>query len=182
MTSPDSAEPDTRRRPVHLLLTGAVALVVAAAVVATWFGIAWIKAGNDDVVTRAAARDEVDRVARQALKTMQTLDYHNLDESLNNWEAAATGPLHDDFVNRKENAKKALAEAKSKTTADILALAVTDLNEFDGTATVIAASVSGVSLADAPPTTKYRRVKATLQRTGDGWKVSALTFVEPAQS
>jgi Mce-associated membrane protein len=182
MTSPDSAEPGARPRWVVALLAGAVALVVAAAAVATWFGVAWFKASNDEALSRAAARDEVDRVARQALTTLQTLDYHTVDESLNHWESTATGPLHEEFVARKDAAKKAVEEAKTKTSAAVITLAVTDLNEFDGTATVIAASVVDISLADAAPTKKYRRVKANLQRTGDGWKVSEMGYVDPLSS
>ena len=163
------------RRPWRSpLLLGAVALVVAAAVVATWFGIAWIKAGSSGSLSRAKERDEVDRVARSAIVTFNTLDYHNVEEGLSNWEAASTGPLHDEVVGRKDSTKAALNAAKTVTAAKVLALAVTDLNEFDGTATVIAAIDVKVHPEGKPVEDKYLRIQGALQRTGDGWKLSGI--------
>src|SRR5690242_8243713 len=85
-----------RGRWVLWVLLGAVALVVAAAMVAGYFGVAWIKAGSDGTLARAQTRDEVDRVARSAIITFHTLDYHKVDEGLNNWLNASTGDLHND--------------------------------------------------------------------------------------
>ena len=52
-----------------------VALVVAAAAVAGWFGVAWFNAANDDSLAYSQARDEVNRVGQAAIVTMNTLDY-----------------------------------------------------------------------------------------------------------
>ncbi|HEU5469583.1 MAG TPA: hypothetical protein VFV67_02940 [Actinophytocola sp.] len=178
----DGVEPGAHRRWANPLLLGAVALAVAAVVVAVWFGVSWLRASNDDTLARATARDEVDRVARQAIMTFQTLDYRKVDESLANWEAASTGDLHNDVAGRKESSRQAIVDAKTVTTAQVLSLAVTDLNEFEGKASVIAAAVVDVATEGQQPAKKYMRIQGALQRTADGWKLSAVGYVDPARS
>jgi Mce-associated membrane protein len=176
----DSTETVPKRRWSGTLLLTAIALVVAAALVAVWFGVAWVKAGSDDSLGRAKVRDEVDRVARAAIVTFNTIDYRKADEGLNSWEAASTGPLHDEVVGRRSSGKQAIEAAKNVTTANVLSLAVTELNEFDGTATVIAALHVTITPEGKEPVPKYQRVQGALQRTGDGWKLANLAYVDPA--
>lgn len=174
-----SAETSAPRRWSSPLLLGAVALVVAAAVVAVWFGVAWIRAGGDTTLGQAKARDEVDRIARQAIVTFHTLDFTKPDQTLGDWEAASTGPLHDEVVGRRDSSKQAIVAAKTVAKPAVLSLAVTDLNEFDGTATVIAAVEVAVNTEGQQPTTKYLRIQGTLQRAGDsGWKLSGIGQVD----
>jgi Mce-associated membrane protein len=181
-TVDDSTTTVAPRRWLHPLLLGAIALLLAAVAVATWFGVAWLKAGSDASLNRSKARDEVDRIARAAIVTFHTLDYHKVDEGLNNWEAASTGPLHDEVVGRRASSKQAIEQAKTTTSAKILSLAVTDLNEFDGTATVVAAVQVGVNTEGQQPTNKYLRIQGALQRSGDGWKLNGIGQVDFAHS
>jgi Mce-associated membrane protein len=175
MTDAENSDTSTRTVGLRPVLVGALALAVAAAVVAGWFGITWILAGNDDSLKRAQTRDEVDRVARTAIDTFNTLDYQKVDEGLDNWLNASTGPLHDDVAGRRNSSKQTIEGAKTKTDAEVLSLAVTDLNEFDGKATVIAAVKVVVAIDNKEPVPKYLRVQATLERVGEsGWKLSGL--------
>jgi Mce-associated membrane protein len=172
-----------RPRWLSPLLLGAIALVVAAAAVAIWFGVSWARAGNDSTVDRAKSRDEVARIASSAIVTFHTLDFHKADETLGNWEAASTGPLHDQVVGSKDSSKKTIEAAKTVAKPTMLSLAVTDLNEFDGTATVIAAVKVEVSTEGHPgQTPKYLRIQGSLQRTGSGWKLSGIGQVDFARS
>lgn len=171
--------PDRGRWVVWVLL-GAVALVVAAAVVAGYFGVAWIRSYGDPDVTRAQTRDEVDRVARSAIVTFHTLDYRKVDEGLNNWLNASTGSLHDDVVGRRETSKQAIEAAKTVTTANILALSVTDLTD-SGKADVIAAVEVTVAPEGKPSEKKYLRISGELLRTPDGWKLSTIGQVDFAR-
>lgn len=176
---PDDVGSSGQRRFAGPLLLGAVALVVAAAVVAVWFGVAWIRAGNDPALSQITARDEVDRVARQAIVTFHTIDYRKADETLSNWEAASTGQLHKEVVDKRDRSRQAIEAAKTVATPKVLALAVTDLNDFDGTAGVIAATEVSVSVEGQQPATKYHRIQGTLQRVGDsGWKLSGILIVD----
>jgi Mce-associated membrane protein len=181
-TVPDGTETVARRRWPNPLLLGALALALAAALVAVWYGVSLIKTSGDNSLKRASARDEVDRIARSAIVTFNTLDYRKVDEGLNNWEAASTGPLHDEVVGRRDSSKQAIVQAKTVTSAKVLSLAVTDLNEFDGTATVIAAVEDTVTPDGQQPTNKYLRIQGSLQRTGDGWKLSGIGQVDFAHN
>lgn len=180
-----SAEPaeDERDRvgePNYVVLAG-VALTVVAAFAAVWFGVSWAVAANDDSLSRAKARDEVDRVGRQAILTFNTLDYRKVDEGLDAWQNAATGALRDDIIGRRDSSKQMITEAKAVTKADVLSLAVTELNEFEGKATVVAAIATEVQPEGKPSENKYQRILAGLDRTPDGWKLSAIQVILPAQ-
>lgn len=171
--------PDSRLPAIALSV--AVALVVAAAVVAGWFGVAWFQAANDDGLAYSTKRDEVDRVARAAIVTMNELDYRKLDEGLENWADATTGPLHDEIVNLSAEKKKQLEDAKPVTSATITSSAVKELDDRGGKATVIAAIEKTVQTAGGKPQPSYQRVQATLTRTKDGWKLENLGPVPYAQ-
>lgn len=163
-------------------LSAAVALVVAAATVAVWFGISWVRAANDDGLAYSGTRDEVDRVARAAIRTMNTLDYRKLDEGLGNWADATTGTLHDEIVKLTEENKQQLRDAKSVTSAEVRSSAVRELDDRAGKATVIAAIRTTVKTGDKEPVEKYQRIEATLARTDAGWKLEGLgevAYVQP---
>jgi Mce-associated membrane protein len=170
----------TSQWPV-IALSVSIALAVAAAAVAVWFGIAWLQASNDDGLAYSAKRDEVDRVARAAIVTMNTLDYRKLDQGLSDWADTTTGPLHDEIAGLTADKKKQLADAKPVTSAKITSSAVKELDDRGGKATVIAAIEKTVSTADGKPKPSYQRIQATLTRTGDGWKLENLGPVPYAQ-
>ena len=178
-----AAEPKQQSGPRFpvIALSVAVALVVAATAVAGWFGVAWFQASNDDGLAYSGKRDEVDRVARAAIVTMNTLDYRKLDEGLSNWADTTTGPLHDEIANLTADKKKQLTDAKPITSAKITSSAVKELDDRGGKATVIAAIEKTVQTGDAKPQPSYQRIQATLTRTADGWKLETLGPVPYAQ-
>jgi Mce-associated membrane protein len=182
---PDAAveERSTRRRSLLAVIALCVsaALVVAAAVVAGWYGVSWFQADNNDNLAFSGARDEVDRVARSAIKTMNTLDYRKLDQGLESWADITTGPLHDEIANLTPDKKKQLKDAKPVTSAEITSSAVKDLDERGGKATVIAAIEKTVQTGNGKPQPSYQRIQATLTRTKDGWKLENLGPVPYAQ-
>jgi Mce-associated membrane protein len=177
---PAAEEKPPSRFPL-VALSVSIALVVAAAVVAGWFGVAWFNAANDDGIEYSSKRDEVDRVARAAITTMNELDYRKLDEGLANWADATTGPLHDEIVNLSAEKKKQLADAKPMTSATVTSSAVKELDDRGGKATVIAAIEKTVQTADGKPQQSYQRISASLTRTKDGWKLDNLGPVPYAQ-
>ncbi|HEY7593497.1 MAG TPA: hypothetical protein VH969_10115 [Actinophytocola sp.] len=181
---PAAAEEPGARPPSRLpviALSVSIALVVAAAAVAVWFGVAWFRAANDDGLEYSGKRDEVDRVARAAIVTMNELDYRKLDEGLENWADATTGPLHDEIANLNADKKKQLKDAKPVTSAKITSSAVKELDDRAGKATVIAAIEKTVQTGNSKPQQSYQRIQATLTRTKDGWKLENLGPVPYAQ-
>jgi Mce-associated membrane protein len=188
--SADTPDPDAsaeteatppRSKLPTIALTAAVALLVAALAVAGWFGVAWFNAANDDGLAYSGVRDEVDRVARAAIVTMNTLDYRKLDEGLGNWSDATTGPLHDEISKLSDGEKQQLKDLKAITSGTVTSSAVKELDDRGGKAVVLAAVAKTVATADGEPKTEYQRVQATLLRTEDGWKLESLTPVPYAQ-
>ncbi|MPZ85569.1 MAG: hypothetical protein GEV28_36390 [Actinophytocola sp.] len=189
----DGADADGRAEPADkqpglgaklpvIALSAAVALLVAAATVAVWFGISWMRASNDDGLAYSGTRDEVDRVARAAIVTMNTLDYRKLDAGLGNWADATTGTLHDEIVKLTDQNKQQLKDAKSVTSAEVRSSAVRELDDRAGKATVIAAIKTTVQTGDKKPVEKYQRIEATLAKTDAGWKLEGLgevAYVQP---
>lgn len=164
-------EPEDTARLPRVLLTAAVALLVAATAVAGWFGVAWFRAANDDSLAYSRVRDEVNRVGQAAVVTMNTLDYREVDQGLADWEAATTGGLHDEVVKGKETSRDAIVAAQSVTKATVLSSAVAELDDRAGQASILVALKVNVTVKGEEPTDKFMRLAAKLQRTGSGWKL-----------
>lgn len=161
-----------------------IALVVAAAAVAGWFGVAWASASNDDSLSYSRTRDEVNRVGQAAIVTMNTLDYKTVDQGLADWETATTGALHDEVVKGKKDSRDAIVAAESVTKATVLSSAVSELDDRAGQASILVALKVNVAVKGQEPTDKYMRLAGKLQRTADGWKlyeIGQVPYLQPGQ-
>jgi len=168
----------------RVLLTAAVALLVAAAAVAGWFGVAWFSAANDDSLAYSRTRDEVNRVGQAAVVTMNTLDYRKVDQGLADWESATTGTLHNEIVKDKKSSRDAIVQAESVTRATVLSSAVSELDDRAGQASVLVALKVNVTVKGQQPADKYMRLAGKLQRTEDGWKlyeIGQVPYLQPGQ-
>jgi Mce-associated membrane protein len=168
----------------QLLLTAAVALVVAATAVAGWFGVAWVRAANDDSLSFSQVRDEVNRVGQAAIVTMNNLDYRKVDQGLKDWETATTGKLHDEIEKGKKSSRDAIVAAQSVTQATVLSSGVSELDDRAGQASVLVALKVHVTVKGQQPTDKFMRLAGKLQRTDDGWKlyeIGQVSYVQPGQ-
>ena len=168
----------------RVLLTAAVALLVAAAAVAVWFGVAWFRAAGDDSLAYSRTRDEVNRVGANAIVTMNTLDHTKVDQGLEDWETATTGALHDEVVKGKATSRKAILDAESVTKATILSSAVAELDDRAGQASVLVALKVHVTVKGEEPKDKFMRLAGKLQRTDDGWKlyeIGQVPYLQPGQ-
>jgi Mce-associated membrane protein len=181
----EAEEPAEREsRLPQVLLTAAVALVVAAAAVAGWFGVAWFNAANDDSLAYSQVRDEVNRVGQAAVVTMNTLDFRKVDEGLKDWETATTGALHDEVLQGKASSREAIVAAESVTKATVLSSAVSELDDRAGQASVLVALKVNVTVKGEEPKDKFMRLAAKLQRTEDGWKlyeIGQVPYLQPGQ-
>lgn len=178
----EQAERESRLPQV--LLTAAVALVVAAAAVAGWFGVAWFNAANDDSISYSQVRDEVNRVGVNAVVTMNTLDYRKVDQGLKDWETATTGALHDEVVKGKAASRDAIVAAQSVTKATPLSSAVSELDDRAGQASILVALKVNVTVKGEEPKDKFMRLAGKLQRTEDGWKlyeIGQVPYLQPGQ-
>lgn len=179
---PEAGEERTPRPKLPaIVLTAAVALLVAAVAVAGWFGVSWFSAANDDSLTYSSVRDDVDDVARAAIRTMNTLDYRQLDAGLKDWADVTTGTLHDEISKLSDKDRKALVDAKWVASSKVRSLAVRELDDRSGKAVVIAAVETTVSIGGAEPKSDFKRIEGTMLRTDKGWKLDVLAPVQSAQ-
>ncbi|PPK69515.1 nuclear transport factor 2 family protein [Actinokineospora auranticolor] len=171
------ARPSGRRGPNPFVLA-ALVLVVVAGGLATWFGVGWLRAANDDDLAVAGVRDEVSRVGAAALVTFTSIDHNRLDEGLDRWEGVTTGPLRDEVVRRRADTRAAFDQAKTVATGTILKFAVTELREREGKAVAIAAVMVNVGVDGKPGEGKQMRLQVGLDRTPEGWKLSSFAPVQ----
>lgn len=190
--------PRRGQRRVRWPLTAALALVALAAGFLVWSAVEFFSAGSDvdqartdltlaqerledlredDAVAIRTARDEALKAGRDAVVTMNTLDYRDVDAGLDKWAEVTTGSLHDEVVNGRGESKQAIENAKSVTKVEVITSAVKAVDERAGTATVLVALKVNVSTSGNDPTDKYMRIEGTVFRTDQGWKLDGIKQV-----
>jgi len=183
------------RRRLGPPLVAALVLVVLAAGFLVWSVVGLVSAGSDvdrarqdvaaarerlddlrkdDAIAVRTARDDALTAGSEAVAIMNTLDYRTVDADLDEWERVTTGALHDEIVSGREQSGQAVTAAKSVTKPKVLFAAVTEVDEPAGTATVLVALRVNVETGGAEPTDKYMRLKGTLTRTGEEWKLDGI--------
>jgi Mce-associated membrane protein len=155
-----------------------LALLGVAAVVAVSGSIAWWQADRDEGLRAADTRDAVLLQTRQAISTMNTLDYREVDAGVKAWGAVTTGTLHDQLTQVSTEDRTLLAEQEKISTGRVVSASVVDLD--DTSATVIAAvevTVRDGAKPDAAPTVKRNRFTADAIKVGGRWKLETLQQV-----
>lgn len=171
-SDPPSASTTRRRGPWVL------ALLLVAALVAASGAFMWWQADHDPARSAAQTRDTVLIEARQAIETMNTLDYRSVDQGVKAWSQVTTGTLRDQLAGVSADDRRLLAEQKKISTGRVVDAAVIDVD--DGSATVIAAvevTVRDAAKPDSEPTVKRNRFSADLVKVGGRWKLESLQQV-----
>jgi Mce-associated membrane protein len=163
---------DPARGRWHLVLLLVAALVAASGT------FMWWQADRDPDRADAQTRDTVLIEARQAIETMNTLDYRSVDKGVKAWSQVTTGTLRDQLAGVSADDRTLLAEQKKISTGRVVDAAVIDTD--DGTATVIAAvevTVRDAAKPGSEPTVKRNRFSADLVKVGGRWKLESLQQV-----
>ncbi|MFE0021219.1 hypothetical protein [Amycolatopsis sp. NPDC059021] len=158
-------------RVVRWLAPGAAVL---ATLLAAWFGYAWWHAGHDDGVARANVREDALAAGRQAVTALTTLDYRQAAQGYQHWLDLSGGALRDELAQDRQGSLDRIAQAKTVTTGRVVDAAVTEVDSGAGTAKVIASVELQVRPDGGEAVTKHNRFQADLNRTPDGWRVTAL--------
>jgi Mce-associated membrane protein len=153
------------------------AVAVAALVFAAVAGVLWWRADHGTARKIGVAREQIDADARLAIVTVNTADYRHPSDALTNWLDVSAGALHSQFSQSRTTVVKVLAEAKMTTKAAVLDAAVTAVNLRKGTATVIASVNVTRTPAKGAVSTVRNRFRASMTRTGGGWKLANLAVV-----
>lgn len=165
----------TRARTV----TGWAAVLVAALVCALG-GWSYAGARGDDTLAYAKSRDAALAAGRHHLARLNSLDgkdARSVDEGLRQWLDASTGPLRDQLARTREKDAGELRRSGATARGTVTDAALTDLDERAGTAELIATVDVRITPRTGRPGTERKRFEATLARTGDGWKIKALTAI-----
>ncbi|MGW7053013.1 hypothetical protein [Streptomyces sp. NPDC054887] len=154
----------------------AVALAALLCGLAAW---SYTRAAGDATRAYAEARDAALAAGREHVARLSSWDASRPDAVRDEWLGATAGDLHADLA-RTGPHKDAATETARATVTDA---ALTALDDRAGTAGLIATvRVETTPAGGQPGGTDRKRLEAALTRTGDGWKVTALTAVPVAGS
>ncbi|NDZ82730.1 hypothetical protein G3I19_30195 [Streptomyces sp. SID10853] len=163
------------------MTTRTKALVWAACAVAVLFcavaGRVYWLARQDDSLRYAASRDAALAAGRERIAELNTLDVKNIDSGLGLWLHASTGALHDKLAATRATDRTTLTKAGTSARGTVTDAALTALDYRAGTAALIATVKVAVTPRGGTATTDRKRFTATLARTREGWKVTALSAV-----
>jgi Mce-associated membrane protein len=174
----EAAQSPTRKRPpswvsrVPKPLTVGVAVVVALLGVGGWLGF---RLHQDDQVR--AQRSLYVQVARQTAINLTTISYSQVDADIKRVLDSATGGFHEEFQNRSQPFVEVVKKVQSKTEGTI---AEAGLLSYTGDQAQVLVAISvKTSMAGAPPDQEPRRwrMRLTVDKNGDGAKVSKVEFV-----
>jgi Mce-associated membrane protein len=151
-----------------------LAISVAAVVVAF---LAWRDANDDPDRDRAALRDSALIDGTNAVETMTSMDYRDVESGIKAWQGVSTGVLHDQLLAVGGDEQKMLADQGKIASGRVVQAALTDLT--DRSATLIAAVEVTVESEDEKeaPTVKRNRFSADLVLVNGVWKLENLQQV-----
>jgi Mce-associated membrane protein len=161
---------------MRLRVVAWVAVLVTAGF-ASWAGWSYVAAAQDGGRTFGQARDELVRVGRAEVATLNTIDHQHPEDGFARWLAASTGPLHDELQRGRATNLNQIKQAKASAAATVTGAAVTKLDRRAGTAELLASVQIRLTPAGGAQSTQRNRYRVSLARTGDGWKVSTLSAI-----
>ncbi|WP_395109276.1 hypothetical protein [Actinomadura sp. SCN-SB] len=165
----ENAEPS--RRGTRL----AWALVLAAAVFLGWSCWTYWDLRQGETQDMARDRDRVVIAAKQQIAALNTMDAKRIDQGLQSWLDASTGPLHDELRRTRDESRRSVQRSGTSATGTVSDAALTALDRRAGTARVIATVRIEITRPGAAATVQRRRYDAALTRTAEGWKLKSLT-------
>jgi Mce-associated membrane protein len=173
-----AAEPGTRNRVQTWFSTipgpiaVSIAIIVALVGLGGWLGF---RVHQDHQVQ--VQRSLYVQVARQTAINLTTINYTEVDADIKRVLDSATGAFHDEFQNRSQPFVEVVKKVQSKSEGTIAEAGL--LSYTKDQAQVLVAVAVKTSMAGAPADQEPRRwrMRLTVDKTGDGAKVSNVEFV-----
>jgi Mce-associated membrane protein len=149
-----------------------VAIIVALVGLGGWLAF---RVHQDHQVQ--AQRNLYLQVARQTAINLTTISYTEVDADIKRVLDSATGGFHDEFQNRSQPFVEVVKKVQSKSEGTVAEAGL--LSCTNEQAQVLVAISVKTSMASAPPDQEPRRwrMRLTVDKTGDGAKVSNVQFV-----
>ncbi|MFZ0718019.1 hypothetical protein [Mycobacterium sp.] len=174
----DDADHDTKRRvpswvsSIPRPITVGIAIIVALLGLGGWLGF---HIHQDNQVQ--SQRNLYVQVARQTAINLTSINYTEVDADIKRVLDSATGAFHDEFQNRSQPFVEVVKKVQSRSEGTISEAGL--LSYAKNQAQVLVAVAVKTSMAGAPPDQEPRRwrMRLTVDKTGDGAKVSNVEFV-----
>lgn len=165
------AAPKRDNRVIVALIVGVVVVAALGALV-TWLGQRELQMRRDD-----ALRQMYLTAGKQSAVNLTTIDYRHVDDDIKRALDTSTGAYFDDFTQRSPAVVDSVKQQQSVSVGTVAEAGVESANETSGVV-LVAVKVHTEVGDGAPQQDRYWRVRLTMQKVGEGAKVSN---VEPIQ-
>jgi Mce-associated membrane protein len=160
----------TRRRPTWL------AALLGVVVLALLVGGVVLLPRWQDARAEEARYDDVLRAATAEVIAFTTLDYRDIDPSIERVLTGATGDFKKQFSSSRTQLEQLSKQNESVSKGQVLKVGVVSMD--DDSARVVVVADSSVTNVNAPdPQPRHYRLQLDLVRRGDRWLTSDLQFV-----
>ena len=173
-----AAEPGTRNRVQTWFSSIPGPIAVSLAIIVALVGLGgWLGFRVHQDHQEQAQRNLYVQVARQTAINLTTINYTEVDADIKRVLDSATGAFRDEFQNRSQPFVEVVKKVQSKSEGTISEAGL--LSYTKDQAQVLVAVAVKTSMAAAPADQEPRRwrMRLTVDKTGDGAKVSNVEFV-----
>jgi Mce-associated membrane protein len=173
-----AAEPGTRNRVQTWFSSIPEPIAVSVAIIVALVGLGgWLGFRIHQDHQEQAQRNLYVQVARQTAINLTTINYTEVDADIKRVLDSATGAFRDEFQNRSQPFVEVVKKVQSKSEGTISEAGL--LSYTKDQAQVLVAVAVKTSMAAAPADQEPRRwrMRLTVDKTGDGAKVSNVEFV-----
>ena len=154
-----------------------VAAIVGVISVLALGGVAgWLGYRAYDAYQAERGRDLFLQVGRQGALNLTTIDWQHAEADVQRVLDSATGTFYDDFQNRVEPFIAVAKQAQSKTVGTIAEAGLESATDNEGKV-LVAVTVETTNIGAPEQEPRAWRMRLTVQKVGDGAKVSAVDFV-----
>ncbi|MEU6564951.1 hypothetical protein [Nocardia nova] len=144
--------------------------LVAALVLAAWFGTGWVRGMWFTDGPRADARDTALDAAQQAAINLTSMNPDNVDASINTMRSSMTGDMLAQLDQNHDRIKDAAEKSKTKIESKVLGGALSSLDSERDKASAIVV----LKLTQTAPNVPVQSFRATwtldMKKDGDTWK------------
>jgi Mce-associated membrane protein len=152
------------------LIAGLIAAVVLAGLVG-WLGFRTYEAQN-----REAQRERFVHAAADVAVNLSTVDYQRADADAQRILDSATGRFADSFARRKQSYIDTAKQTRSRSLGEVTDAGLESATGDQGRV-LVAVTVKSADPVQAEQEPRYLRMRITVQKVGDGAKVSDVAFV-----
>lgn len=167
------ADPAAAPERVGLRVTAAASLAVAALTGA----VGWLGYRDHQIHQAQEQRESYVQVARQAAINLTTISYAQADADVQRIIDSTTGEFREDFTQRSRPFLDVVKQAQSESEGTVTEAGLESV-DGDRADVLLAVSVRTTIAGTVQPEPRRWRMRISLQRTGDGPKVSNIGFVQ----